>query len=1314
MKKYKLKNISSDICSLKEQINVLKLLFWAFVLLLPALFHTPAAADFYENFESGSLSNWVIDGTTGTIEITTATSAEGSRSFHRYGGSNSTHSDGIHASISDFQPNYVSFYVRSEATNQSDCYFNLIDSGCGYVNYFHASDDSKFSVFPDDSSFVYSANVWYHIEFKNYDWSAKTFDYYVDGTLIRAGCSFRNQCSSVDSIELYNYHSSVHSYWDDIQITNLNSPPTDITLSNASIAENQSTGTTIGTFSTTDPDSGESFTYALVSGTGSTDNSSFGISGSNLETASIFNYESQSSYSIRVRTTDTGGETYEEAFTITITDANDPPTNITLSNVSIAENQSSGTTVGTFSTTDPDSGDSFTYALVSGTGSTDNSSFSISGSNLETAAIFNHEPQSSYSIRVRTTDSGGETYEEAFTITITDINEAPTISAISDQSSSGNSLTIAVNINDDDGDTLSLAAESSNLTLISNSNMTFSGTGYARTLTITPTADENGQATITVTVSDPYGLTSSTSFVVNVYGLIELPDNVTSKHNTNISIPVTLNNPSNLSIDSILCEMSYDAAVLTITSVSLTGTVLENENYIFDYNIQTPGKIIFGCALTDPYTGTGTIANLNFYVKGTDLQDSPLSLTIAEINDNAVKSYDGSFSVLPNEAPIISNIIDTHIYKNTSASIHFSVTEVESAPCSLTVTTSASDVSVVPNENISVACNDSDYTITITPTAWQVGSSTISISITDTGGLNSTSSFVFYVDNQDPIAGDGNPAVSSLTITTDEDTPITFVAGYDPDNDPLIINTVIEPLNATITFNSASNIMTYTPNVNYNGTETFVYQVFDGFAYDPYTVTVITNPVNDAPIIGIIPNQVTDEDTAAGPIGFTVADADGDNLTLSANSSNITLVAMDRIQFSGTGANRTISITPTANESGTVSITVMVNDSNGLTAITAFHLTVTSVNDSPVISSILDQTIDEDFATSPISFSITDADFDNLTLSTSSSNLSLVSDENIEISGTGTNRTIQITPKLNEFGSAIISISVTDGNLTDTSSFNLTVDAVNDLPVISTITDHTTNELTSYQINYTVTDIESTSLTVTAMSSDTILIPQNNLTITHTGENYTLSITPVMTEAGTTNITITLTDGEDFVDTVFMFTVEPVQFQISGYVGYYLDPANQPISNVALSLSGKFSYSAVTDSSGNYTLANVRPGNYTQTIEKSDETGGIALSDAISILKAAVSLNTLSCEQILAGDANMNDRITPLDAAKVSRLVAGMISNMNNDNIRWRFIPELVADCSSWPPIPFSNNSSLTITTDISGQDFIGILLGDVDGDWSP
>jgi hypothetical protein len=191
--------------------------------------------------------------------------------------------------------------------------------------------------------------------------------------------------------------------------------------------------------------------------------------------------------------------------------------------------------------------------------------------------------------------------------------------------------------------------------------------------------------------------------------------------------------------------------------------------------------------------------------------------------------------------------------------------------------------------------------------------------------------------------------------------------------------------------------------------------------------------------------------------------------------------------------------------------------------------------------------------------------------------------------------------------------------------------------VISPITDHATNELTSYQINYTVTDIESTNLTVTAMSSNTTLIPQNNLTITHTGESYTLSITPVMAEAGTTHITISISDGDRMTETVFMFTVEEVVFNISGSVGYYFDSGSQPISNVVLSLSGKYTYSTATDSNGNYTLANVRPGNYTQTIEKTDVTGGIDISDAINILKAAITLKSLSCEQIIAGDVTMND-----------------------------------------------------------------------------
>ena len=100
--------------------------------------------------------------------------------------------------------------------------------------------------------------------------------------------------------------------------------------------------------------------------------------------------------------------------------ANSAPTDISLSNTSVAENQPSGTAVGTFSSTDPDSGNTFTYSLVSGTGSTDNGSFTINGNTLQTAAVFSFDAQNSFSIRVRTTDQGGLYFERVFTITVTD------------------------------------------------------------------------------------------------------------------------------------------------------------------------------------------------------------------------------------------------------------------------------------------------------------------------------------------------------------------------------------------------------------------------------------------------------------------------------------------------------------------------------------------------------------------------------------------------------------------------------------------------------------------------------------------------------------------------------------------------------------------------------------------------------------------------------------------------------------------------------------------------------------------------------
>lgn len=266
--------------------------------------------------------------------------------------------------------------------------------------------------------------------------------------------------------------------------TSANSAPTDLALSPSSVAENQPSGTAVGTLTTTDPDVGDSFTYALVSGTGSTDNGSFTVSGDQLLTAASFDFETRSSYSVRLRSTDGAGATVEKPLTVTVTDVNEAPTDITLSNASIDENQPSGTTVGTLSGSDPDTGQTLTFSLqASGCGGTfaDNASFSITGTTLESAVTLDFEAKSSYSVCVRATDNGTPalSYDEQLTVTVNDVNDPPVAAPQSYGGVVGNTLAVrgttasaphvaitgnllGVGATDQDaGDTVSVVAEAS-------------------------------------------------------------------------------------------------------------------------------------------------------------------------------------------------------------------------------------------------------------------------------------------------------------------------------------------------------------------------------------------------------------------------------------------------------------------------------------------------------------------------------------------------------------------------------------------------------------------------------------------------------------------------------------------------------------------------------------------------------------------------------------------------------------------------------------------------------------------------------------
>lgn len=212
-----------------------------------------------------------------------------------------------------------------------------------------------------------------------------------------------------------------------ITVENTNDAPSNISLTSSALNENTDAGTVITELSSSDVDvNNTEFSYSLVSGEGDDDNSAFAIIENTLTTVADFDFESKSSYSIRVRTDDGFEGTFEKVFTISVNNVNEVATDIGLNTTSLEENLAVGTAIDALTTTDEDASDTHTYTLVPGEGDTDNDSFEIVDGELVSKAQFNFEEKSSYSVRVETTDAGGLTFEKSFTINITDANDEPT------------------------------------------------------------------------------------------------------------------------------------------------------------------------------------------------------------------------------------------------------------------------------------------------------------------------------------------------------------------------------------------------------------------------------------------------------------------------------------------------------------------------------------------------------------------------------------------------------------------------------------------------------------------------------------------------------------------------------------------------------------------------------------------------------------------------------------------------------------------------------------------------------------------------
>ncbi|MBA4147178.1 MAG: tandem-95 repeat protein [Verrucomicrobia bacterium] len=403
-----------------------------------------------------------------------------------------------------------------------------------------------------------------------------------------------------------------------------------------------------------------------------------------------------------------------------------------------------------------------------------------------------------------------------------------------------------------------------------------------------------------------------------------------------------------------------------------------------------------------------------------------------------------------------------------------------------------------------------------------------------------TAPVVSSIANQ-TIQEDSATAPISFTVSDAETAAANLSVTASSSNQTLVPNA-----NIALGGSGGNRTITVTPAKEQSGSATITIFVSDGINVVNRSFALTVTAINRAPQISAIANQTIKENTSAGPIGFTVSDRETSaaNLSVTGTSSNTTLVPNGNIVFGGSGSNRTITVTPAANQFGTATITVRVSDGVNITS-QSFALIVEAVNSAPVISSIGNQSIPEDGTTSAIGFTVSDRETAaaNLAVTASSANQTLVPNANITLGGSGSNRTITVKPAADQFGTVAITVAVSDGALTATTSFTLVVTAVNDAPTISSIPDQTTQQDTATgQIPFVIGDIDTpiANLSLAGGSSNPTLVPNANIVFGGSGTNRTVKVTPASGQSGSAVITVSVNDGAASASKSFNLTVDKI------------------------------------------------------------------------------------------------------------------------------------------------------------------------------
>jgi len=662
----------------------------------------------------------------------------------------------------------------------------------------------------------------------------------------------------------------------------------------------------------------------------------------------------------------------------------------------------------------------------------------------------------------------------------------------------------------------------------------------------------------------------------------------------------------------------------------------------------------------------------------------PITLTGGTAANYALTLVNGTLTVVgADAAPTIGSIADQTILQGTTTgALGFTIGDDWTAPASLVVSAHSSNQALVPDAAIVLGGSGANRTVTITPVADANGRATIMLSVSD-GTLNTRTSFDLTVTAPNPAPTNTAPTISAIADQTVNESGATgalaFTIGDAETNAAELAvtatssNETLVPAAAfTLGGTGANRTLQIRPAAGQSGVATITVAVGDGLAST--TVTFVLT-VNARPTITAIANQAIKEDTATAVLHFTIDDAEtaASALVVTKASSNAALVPVAGIDLGGSGANRTVKVTPAANASGSAKITLTVSDGR-LSAGIAFVVTVSAVNDAPTLTVPADQVIAKNQASAALSFQVSDLETPaaNLVVSAKASSTTLFPAANIVLGGSGTKRTVKVKPATNRTGTATITVTVRDGATSTSRTFKVTVA---NPPTIGRIASQTTNEDTATgPIAVKVADVDTagTKLTLTGKSSNAALLPASGFIFSGSGANRTLRLKPAKNTSGTATVTLTVSDGALTASTSFKLTVKAIndaptisaiadqivtKSSSSAAIAFAVADVDTPVANLTVRatssdaalvpLTGVVLAGSGANRTVTLTPAKNKTGTATVTLTVSDGAASASRSFALTV-NAAPTITAIANQTILASTRTPSLAFTVADAETVA------------------------------------------------------------------